>query len=271
MSSLNKQFTPVDRRKNLSLEEFKRDYLGARKPVVIEDATETWPARSQWTFDKFKANFGDTCVKIYKYDPEMEFTPDQFSEVPLAEYIDGITHNELADYPYYLRDNWQIFHLHRQLMQEHQVPAYFSDWFRFLPKFMRMPYPRIFLGPKGAITPLHVDVWDTHAWLSQLVGAKHWVLFPPDQAQYLHNYKVRVENPDLDKHPLYAKAKGYECAIRPGDTIYVPSRWSHWVRSLEAGISITYNFMAPGCVSSCLWNTTKDVTTRALRKLKLAA
>jgi hypothetical protein len=132
-------------------------------------------------------------------------------------------------------------------MTAHRVPRYFFDWFKLVPPALRMPYPRIFIGPRGAITPLHVDVWGTHAWLSQLVGEKRWLLYPPEQEKYLYGYKVRVERPDLQRHPLFRNAKPLECTIRTGDTIFVPSRWSHWVESLQPGISLTYNYMGPGC------------------------
>ena len=82
-----------------------------------------------------------------------------------------------------------------------------------------------FVGPKGAMTPLHVDVWFTHAWLSQLEGRKRWLIFPPGDSQYLYDYQVRCENPDLERFPLYARARPLECTIGPGDTVRVKERF----------------------------------------------
>ena len=137
-------------------------------------------------------------------------------------------------------------------MKTHRVPEYFFDWFRLLPPFMRMPYPRIFIGPKGAVTPPHVDVWETLAWLSQLVGGKRWLLYDSEQSDLLYNCEVRVEAPDFDRFPRFSEARPLECVIGPGDTIFVPSGWAHWVESLDAAISVTYNYMGPGCFANCL-------------------
>src|SRR2546426_2235846 len=259
------QFPSVDRRSGLSLQEFRWKYLYPGKPVVITDAMEEWKARSSWTFDYLRSRYGATPVVVHRYHREDEYTPEAVEHMTLAEYIDRITTNDWDSYPCYLRDNWKLFLMHKDLMSDHTVPKYFFDWFKLLPTFMRLPYPRIFMGPKGAITPLHADIWSTHAWLSQLVGRKRWILFSPDQRQFLHNYKVRVEQPDLERFPLFRQAKAVECTIGPGDTIFVPSRWAHWVISLEAGISLTYNYMGPGCFGSCLANAVQPLSLKRFK------
>jgi hypothetical protein len=249
--------TQVDRREKLSVAEFKREYLKPQRPVVITDAAKSWEALKLWTFDYFREHCGSARVVVYRYDPKNEFTAGNTKEMTLAEYVEGLTSHTLEEFPYYLRDNWRLFRLCPELVRQHSVPPYFFDWFRLFPKFMRMPYPRIFIGPKGAITPLHSDVWQTHAWLTQLAGCKRWLLFAPDQVGYLHGFKVRCEAPDHDKFPLYRRAKPLETVIGPGDTIWVPSNWSHWVHSLDASISLTYNYMGPGCFAPCIANTFK--------------
>ncbi len=261
------QFAQVDRRSNLSLKEFKRDYLRPGKPVVITDAIEDWK-KDAFSFDGLKGLCGDEEVLIYHYDADKEFTPGDTRSRPLRELIDQVVANDLESFPYYMRDNWQLCDKYPELMEAHSVPAYFFDWFRLLPAFMRMPYPRIFVGPKGAMTPLHVDVWFTHAWLSQLEGRKRWLIFPPRDSQYLYDYQVRCENPDLERFPLYARARPLECTIGPGDTVFVPSRWSHWVESLDPAISLTYNYMGPGCFRSCLKNIVADFFARVSRRLR---
>jgi ribosomal protein L16 Arg81 hydroxylase len=234
---------------------------------VITDAIDDWD-RGILSFDGLKALCGDEDVLVYHYDAEKEFTPGDVSRRTVSEVIDSVLENDLSGFPYYLRDNWQLCDKYDEIMRAHTVPSYFFDWFRFLPAFMRMPYPRIFIGPKGAITPLHVDVWDTHAWLSQLEGRKRWLLFPPEDRKYLYDYQVRCEKPDLAKFPLYEKASPLECTIGPGDTVFVPSRWAHWVQSLDPGVSLTYNYMGPGCLASCTTHTIKDVLARIGRRLR---
>lgn len=263
--SHERSFPEVDRRSGLSLREFRREYLYPQRPVVITDATRDWAARTKWTFEFFGSRYRDDQVRIYRYDEQEEFRDEAVEIVPFGEYIDAITRHDWRSYPYYLRDNWRLLREHPELTTDYREPQYFFDWFRLLPGFLRMPYPRLFLGPQGAVTPLHSDIWATHAWLSQIVGRKRWILFSPDQKDLLYGTRVRVDAPDLVKHPRYRDARPVEATIGPGDTIFVPSRWAHWVVSLDPTISLTGNYMAYGCFGVALANTMNEFVINRVR------
>ena len=249
--------TQVDRRDQLSVREFRREYLYPGRPVVITNAIEDWKARSLWTLDYFRSRYADTSIPLSKYEGA-HYRVEAVETASLGSFIGSIEHNDFTTYPYYIRDDWRIFVTHKELMGDYQIPKYFFDWYVFVPPFMKLIYPRIFIGPKGAITPLHLDIWETHAWLAQLVGRKRWLLFPPDQRPLLYDYQVRPFQPDLEKFPLYRNARPFECIIGPGDLIFVPSGWAHEVISLDATISITHNYMGPGCFRPALANCIKE-------------
>jgi hypothetical protein len=221
----------------------------------MTDVIESWPARSHWTLDYFKTRYADTQITVHHLRGD-RYQPRDAQKVSLGGFIDRIKTDSFDTYPYYVRDDWQIFLKHTELMSDYEVPEYFFDWSEFLPDFMRLVYPRIFIGPKGAITPLHLDIWGTHAWLAQLVGRKRWILFSPDQQKFLYNCSVQLESPDFDRFPLFRQSKPLECTIGPGDLIFVPGGWAHEVVSLDAAISITHNYMGPGCfvqsLSACV-------------------
>ena len=262
------QFPQVDRRFGLSVREFKREYQSAGKPVVITGAIEGWRARRSWTFEYFGSRYGETTIEVYHYE-DGKYRGDNIEVVPLADFIDKILTNSWKTFPYYVRDDWKLFLKHTELLADYTVPQYFFDWFTFLPGFMRLIYPRIFIGPKGAITPLHHDIWETHAWLAQLVGRKRWILFSPNQRELLYNYQVRPEQPDLDRFPLFRGAKPLECTIGPGDIIFVPSGWAHQVTSLDPTISLTHNYMGRGCFWPCLANSAREGLHRRLKSVSL--
>ncbi len=176
-----------------------------------------------------------------------------------AEYIDGMTEKDWQSFPYYIRDNWALLLAHPELASDYSFPKYFHDWFALLPPFMRLRYPRIFVGPKGAVTPLYIDIWGTHAWLSQLVGRKRWILFPRDQQHVLYDCNVNPERPDLERFPLYRQARPVECTIGPGDTVFVPAGWAHWVVSLDPTISLGVNYMGPGAFWSPLSHAIREL------------
>lgn len=244
-------YPEIERRAGLTVGEFRREYLYAGRPVVITGAIEHWKARSRWTLEYFRNNYGATSVDVYRLDGE-RYRPEGKETMALGSFIDAIADKDFRAYPRYIRDDWRLFVTHKELLDDYEVPPYFFDWFVFLPSFMRLVYPRIFIGPEGAITPLHTDIWGTHAWLAQLVGRKRWILFSPDQQDLLYGYRVQPLQPDWDRYPLFRKARPVECTIAPGDIIFVPGGWAHVVTSLDATISITHNYMGPGCFRSSL-------------------
>src|SRR5689334_2068283 len=55
----------VDRRKDLTPEEFRREFLGKGIPVVLDQgAAANWPCVREWSFDAFKSRFGSANIKL---------------------------------------------------------------------------------------------------------------------------------------------------------------------------------------------------------------
>jgi len=51
---------------------------------------------------------------------------------------------------------------------------------------------------------------------------------------------VNVEDPDLAQHPKFAEAKQLECILGPGDMLFIPAKYWHYVRSLSPAVSINF-------------------------------
>ena len=51
---------------------------------------------------------------------------------------------------------------------------------------------------------------------------------------------VNVEHPDFKKHPKFAEAKQLECILAPGDMLFIPAKFWHYVRSLSPAISVNF-------------------------------
>ena len=110
------------------------------------------------------------------------------------------------------------------------------------------------LGPAGTVTPLHFDSYDNV--LTQVVGHKFVRLYDASQTAWLYPKEgggrgvdaqgnvsaVDVEAPDLESHPDFTKAVGYECVLGPGEGLYIPAGCWHHVRSLTPSWSISFWF-----------------------------
>ena len=54
------------------------------------------------------------------------------------------------------------------------------------------------------------------------------------------SFKVDIENPDLERFPLFAKAPYLECILNEGEMLYIPEKCWHYVRSLSLSFSVSF-------------------------------
>ncbi|MEO8077652.1 MAG: cupin-like domain-containing protein, partial [Acidobacteriota bacterium] len=55
---------PVERRRNLSPEQFRREYFMTGKPVVLEGIAAEWPAVKKWTFEYLLERCGQEEIDV---------------------------------------------------------------------------------------------------------------------------------------------------------------------------------------------------------------
>ena len=51
---------------------------------------------------------------------------------------------------------------------------------------------------------------------------------------------VNIEDPDLTKHPEFADADYCECVLCPGEMLFIPAKYWHYVRSLTSALSVNF-------------------------------
>ncbi|MBW4625275.1 MAG: cupin-like domain-containing protein [Brasilonema octagenarum HA4186-MV1] len=244
-------WTPVDsveRRSNLSYEEFVREYASAGKPVIITDPMKNWKALTKWNMDFFKSQYGssEAFVMDYKAGTSMrDRTLDRtYVKMSIADFIDVMT-SHACDKLLYLSE----FHIgdHPELWEDCEDPIYLDNWYKNVPlavfqKYLNHSYD-IHIGQKDTSVGLHYDSYHDTAWVAVISGRKQVVLLSPDQEKYLYDGQVDCFNPDLEKFPLYSNAKPVECIINKGEILYIPPDWWHHFKNLEDTISLAINTM----------------------------
>eukprot|EP01127_Copromyxa_protea_P010474 TRINITY_DN2547_c1_g1_i2.p1 TRINITY_DN2547_c1_g1~~TRINITY_DN2547_c1_g1_i2.p1 ORF type:complete len:162 (-),score=29.91 TRINITY_DN2547_c1_g1_i2:55-540(-) len=158
--------------------------------------------------------------------------------MPLSQFIEQHIEGDATKIGYLAQT--QLFDQIPDLKRDIITPDYCS-----LGEFEE-PIVNAWFGPAGTVSPCHHDPY--HNLLAQVVGEKFIRLYNTDQTQFLypHNDKMlwntsqaNVETPD-PKFPLVEQAEFVECILQPGELLYIPPKFWHYVRSLSTSFSVSF-------------------------------
>jgi hypothetical protein len=213
---------------------------------VIQDATPGWGALQSWTPEFFKTHFGSQIVEV-TYGVRQQ----------LAEVMDGVLASTAEKPGPYLHK--VIIHRHMPDLLPDLIPEnayafpgrYCSP---LMPKRFRRPdgYLKLLIGGVGGKFPLmHFDSDNSHAMITEIYGDKEFVLFAPEDTAYIYPHKDSpstsqlddLDHVDLQRFPEFPKATQYRVIIRPGESMFVPSRWWHSARVVTTSVSVCTNIM----------------------------
>jgi ribosomal protein L16 Arg81 hydroxylase len=96
-------------------------------------------------------------------------------------------------------------------------------------------------GMRGVIAENHFDL--SRNAIALLAGRRRYILAHPSQCSSMNllprghpsarHSAVDWSNPDLEEFPTFADARVNEIVMMPGDVLYLPTNWFHFIVSLE--------------------------------------
>lgn len=111
--------------------------------------------------------------------------------------------------------------------------------FMVLPKKQRGIH--CYFGMRSIIAEAHFD--GSRNMVAMLGGLRRWILTHPSQCKDMYmlppmhpsgrHSEIDWSRLDIDKYPLFRRVQGMEVILQPGDVLYVPTFWIHYIVSLN--------------------------------------
>lgn len=222
---------PVPRERDLSLEDFKRRYLGRNEPVVLEGAAKDWACCRKWTPEHLSAACGDRDALLVDAEGlSTGKTEKGFELLTVSDLVANIRQGG---------DKYLRFSPLVQAVQELSEDLNLA-WLRerrTRASFGNTYY--LFLGGAGTTTSLHSD--QPCNLYVQVFGEKRWTLYSTFDTPFM--------DPEAETGYVRCGASkdlrcvdAYEVTLKPGDILYVPPHMWHSVENLSETIAVGYRF-----------------------------
>lgn len=223
--------------RNYNSKEFISKFMKPNIPVIIEDFIDAEsPALKNWNYDYFKQIAGNNEVDVYG---EEIHSLDRAASKPLArmkfsEYLDLIS-REKTKYRLFLFNLLTIKpELKKDVVYKDITKGKVLSWLPFM-----------FFGGQGSNTRNHVDIDMSHVFLTQYQGIKRVWLFPLSQSDLIYKLPynfhsiANLKTSSQEEFPGLKYLDGYEAVLKPGETLYMPSGWWHFIQYETEGYSIS--------------------------------
>lgn len=229
----------LERVADLSVEDFRRDYLARRKPVVLVGLVRDWKAVRTWSPDALHRRYPRLSVmslRTVEGRVAVDGAKGSIEECgSLEDVVGGICEGRGDRYL-----STRLAALPDEARAEIAIPRHCdgSAWTN----------GKLWVGATGNVAPLHRDLAENvHAvvW-----GAKRFTLVDPRQSARLYPHRffdpfpngcrVDIEAPDLERFPAMEGLSRLVADLNPGDAVYIPRRWWHHVRTLEPCVSVNF-------------------------------
>jgi len=231
----------IERREKLSRGEFYVRYYLNNKPVIITGMLEDWPARQKWNFQYLRDKVGDAMVQVQMgrtTDANYEINTEKLRQImPMRQYVDMIENAGNTNDFYMTANNTS--------QNRRELAALWED-IGGIPEYLDPNSPDdgfLWFGPTGTLTPFHHDL--TNNFMAQVMGSKRVRMIPACELPYVYNNfhcYTPVDGKEIDytKYPMMKDVQVIDCILNPGDVLFIPVGWWHYVEGLSTSITVSF-------------------------------
>jgi len=231
----------VERRSYLGADDFFHNYYTAGRPVIISGLLDDWPAMQKWNLKFLVDHYAEAEVEVqvnrdsnalYELNKARHQTMMRFGDF-LSSIGNSVSSNDMYLTAYNGAHNRSV--LDALMRDVPGVPAYLD------PSSAASGF--LWIGPKGTVTPLHHDL--TNNLLAQVVGRKRFVIASSAEIARVYNLEhcfsaVDIRHIDFSAYPAVRDVRLLEFELGPGDAVFLPVGWWHFVEALDFSMSVSF-------------------------------
>lgn len=222
-------------------DEFYREYILTQRPVIITNLFEHTPLSQMDTLDKVRTRLADLPVRVcHNYIAHLVSgkTVDDPRMMSLGAYLDFLKAQPLN------ADIYVDYSTPQNLLELLPLTQYQDFWDE------NDLYSHMFAAGGSNYAHLHYDVDQRNVLLFQVFGTKRFVLIHPrethkldpiDQPNLCCSSGFFLENmSEVQKTNFLEYTNAFEVVLHPGETIFMPMMFWHYIEYLEPAMSVVY-------------------------------
>lgn len=230
---------PLRRRHQLDSDTFLREHYIANEPVILTGMLDDVVRDPCWSLDHLREYFGGREVEIQAgRTQDGNYEQNSLAHKRLmrfADYVDLVRAGASND----------IYMTANNSTRNREALAELWPHMPRVPEYLKeeegKPQGFFWFGPAGTITPFHHDL--TNNVMMQLVGRKRVRLVSPSDTPRMYNDRhcftpVDGAAPDVERWPLLREVEIIDCVLEPGEILFLPVGWWHYVEALDISITI---------------------------------
>ncbi len=232
----------IDKVEHIGTKCFLKEYLAPQRPLVIKGLAQGTQAGKKWSINYFRQTMGHHTVELIdNRNSDRACSANTGSDLSMrfADYLDIISKHEHTDLRIFL---FNMFKLNPGLKDEFPCPRIF--------KGILDDVGHMFFGGKNTTVRMHYDIDMANVLHTQFAGRKRVILFGLENNDILYRLPLNTYSlvdpgkPDYKKYPALLLAKGYDFILEPGESLFMPSGYWHYMTYLEGGFAISYRKLA---------------------------
>jgi hypothetical protein len=219
-------------------------------PVLWRGIGSDWPCTKNWTLPELQVRLSGNRIPVRVTDNETDVFFNLRAEEPSIDrsmlfenYIELIQQTSCSDRdrPAYagnisIRDN-SVSHWAVELLKECPLPDFFPEF--------PQDECRLWIGAAGQKSTIHNDPFGNLN--AQIIGKKKVLIFEPAQheclyPEFIHQWlwasRIDPQSVDIEQFPRFADARGFVGELLPGDVLFIPKFWWHFLSTTETSLNI---------------------------------